>query len=152
MDRVKGWKTALAAGVAALTALWGWFGWLIIAWFACMALDVFTGMAAAAKKGEWSSKKAREGLWRKGGCVAAVAAAGILDLVVGLLLSGMPQGALPFDYTVFLCPLVVVWYLLTELGSIVENGGSMGAPVPIWLKRAVAALRDQVDGRVQVRK
>lgn len=144
-DAVKPVKAAIAAGVAALTALWGWFGWLVVGWILCMALDVFTGMAVGAKAGKWSSAVAREGLWHKAGCVAAVAASGMLDMVVALLLEELPKGALPFEYTVFLCPLAVVWYLLTEVGSVVENAGAMGAPIPGWLRRAVASLRDRVD-------
>lgn len=145
MERVTRFKAAISAALALLTAVWGWFGWLVIAWGACMALDLLTGMAAAAKAGEWTSSRAREGLWHKAGCIAAAAAAGLLDLVVGELLAGLPGGALPFEYTVFLCPLTTVWYLLTEVGSIVENAGAMGAPVPAWLQRAVKALRDKVD-------
>ncbi len=146
-EKIRLWKGAVSAGAAVLTTLWGWFGWLIIAWVVCMALDVFTGMAVAAKGGRWSSRAAREGLWHKVGCVAAVTVAGILDLVVGELLTVLPQGTLPFSYTVFLCPLVVMWYLLTEAGSIIENAGAMGAPIPDWLRRAVAALREQLDER-----
>lgn len=145
-DRVKAFKAALSAGVAALTTLWGWFGWLVVAWGACMALDVATGMAAGLKRGEWASEKAREGLFHKAGCVAAVAAAGVLDLVLRELMTALPEGGLPFSYTVFLCPVMVSWYLLTEIGSIIENAGIMGAPIPEWLKRAIAVLRDQVDG------
>ncbi|MFR1050762.1 MAG: phage holin family protein, partial [Lachnospirales bacterium] len=84
-------------------------------------------------------------LWHKAGCVAAVTISGILDLVVGQILTSLPTAALPFSYTVFLCPLVVIWYILTEVGSIVENAGAMGAPLPGWLKQAVAVLRDQVE-------
>ena len=144
-DGVKSLKGALTAAVAALTALWGWFGWLVAAWVVAMALDVATGMAAGARRGEWSSRIAGEGLWHKAGCMAAVAVAGILDLVIGVLLADLPGGTLPFGYTVFLCPLAVVWYLLTEAGSIMENAGEMGAPVPGWLKRAVGALREKVE-------
>lgn len=143
MDKVNGFKAWLSAVLGVLTALWGWFGWLVIAWIVCMALDVITGMAVGAKRGEWSSRVAREGLWHKAGSVAAVAIAGIMDLVLGHLLGSME--ALPFTYTVLLCPLVVVWYILTEAGSIVENAGKMGAPVPGWLKKAIAALRESVD-------
>lgn len=101
-----------------------------MAWVVCMAIDYLTGSAAACKAGKWSSALAREGLWHKAGCVAAVTISGILDLVVGHILGSVPEAALPFAYTVFLCPLVVVWYILTEVGSIVENAGAMGAPVP----------------------
>ena len=62
-----------------------------------------------------------------------------------MLLADLPGGSFPFSYTVFLCPLAVVWYLLTEAGSIMENAGEMGAPVPGWLKRAVGALREKVE-------
>ena len=144
-ERIKGVKAAVTAALAALTALWGWFGWLIVAWVVCMAIDYLTGSAAACKAGKWSSALAREGLWHKAGCVAAVTISGILDLVVGQILANLPGLALPFEYTVFLCPLVVVWYLLTEAGSIVENAGAMGAPVPAWLAKAIVALKDKVD-------
>ena len=143
--KINSLKGAVSAALAALTALWGWFGWLIVAWAVCMGRDVLTGMAAGAKRGDWSSAAAREGLWHKAGCVAAVTISGILDLVVGQILANLPTVELPFSYTVFLCPLVVIWYILTEVGSIVENAGAMGAPLPGWLKQAVAVLRDQVE-------
>ncbi len=146
MEKVNHFKAAVSAAMAVLTALWGWFGWLVLGWVACMLLDVFTGMALAAKTGSWSSAKAREGLWHKAGCLAAVAAAGLLDLGVGEL-TAAPGLELPFTYTVFLCPLVIIWYVFTEAGSVVENAGALGAPVPGWLKKAIAAFRDKVDGQ-----
>lgn len=142
---VKAFKAALSAVLGVLTTLWGWFGWLMVAWVLCMALDIATGMAAALREGKWASRVARDGLWHKAGCVAAVTAAGILDLVVGLLLQSLPAGALPFTYTVLLCPLTTVWYLLTEMGSILENAGAMGAPIPAWLRKAISALRDKLE-------
>ena len=144
MDNINHLKAAVSAAMALLTALWGWFGWLIIAWVICMCLDIITGMTAAAKEGAWSSQLAREGLLHKSGCIVVVIIAGTLDLVVGLLLSNMGD-VLPFNYTVLLCPLVVVWYILTEAGSIVENAGEMGAPIPSWLRKAIAILKDKVD-------
>ncbi len=146
MEKVNHFKAAISAAMAVLTALWGWFGWLVLGWVACMLLDVATGMALAAKTNAWSSARAREGLWHKAGCIAAVAAAGILDLVVGEL-TAAPGLELPFEYTVLLCPMVIMWYVLTEAGSIVENAGALGAPVPGWLKKAIAAFRDKVDGQ-----
>ena len=46
MDKVNAFKAALSALCAALTALWGWFGWLIFAWVVCMLIDYLTGSAA----------------------------------------------------------------------------------------------------------
>lgn len=141
-ERVRHFKGAVTALLGTLTALWGWFGWLALAWMGAMALDIATGMAAGAREGKWSSRTAREGLWHKAGCVAAVTAAGVLDLVMGVLLEQVGEEGLPFSYTVLLCPLTVGWYLLTEMGSILENVGRMGAPVPGWLKRMVAEMRE----------
>ena len=76
----------------------------------------------------------------------AVLVAAILDGVIGLILTNIPTLTLPFDYTVFLTVLVLVWYIMTELGSLVENAGALGAPVPAWLRKAIAALESTVDG------
>ena len=145
VENVTRFKAALAAVLAAMTALWGWFGWLVLAWVVCMAVDYFTGYGAAMKNGEWSSNIAREGLWHKAGCIFAVLVAGILDAVVGYLLGNIHGLALPFEYTVIICPLVVTWYLLMELGSILENVGKMGAPLPEFLKKMIAVLKATVD-------
>ena len=141
MEHINGFKAAVAAVVGCLTALWGWFGWVV-----CMLLDYATGTAAALRVGEWSSKVARDGLWHKLGAVVAVLVAAILDGVIGLILANIPALELPFRYEVFASVLVLVWYIMTELGSIVENVGALGAPVPAWLRKAIAALESTVDG------
>ena len=41
-------KAAVAAACGAFTAVFGWLGWLVLAWGACMALDWASGSAAAA--------------------------------------------------------------------------------------------------------
>ena len=134
MEHVNAFKAAIAALCAALTALWGWFGWVVVAWIGCMLIDYATGSAAALRAGEWSSKFARDGIWHKLGSVVAVIVAAIL-----------PGVELPFAYTVLLCPLVVIWYILTEVGSIIENAGALGTPIPAWLKKMIAALGASVD-------
>ena len=139
MEHINGIKGTIAAVLGCLTALWGWFGWLVVAWVVCMLLDYATGTAAALRV-------ARDGLWHKLGAVVAVLVAAILDGVIGLILANVPALTLPFDYTVFLTVLVLVWYIMTELGSIVENIGALGAPVPAWLRKAIAALESTVDG------
>ena len=145
MEHINGFKAAVAAVVGCLTALWGWFGWLVVAWVVCMLLDYGTGTAAALRAGEWSSKVARDGLWHKLGAVVAVLVAAILDGVIGLILANIPALELPFEYTVFVSVLVLVWYILTELGSIVENAGKLGAPIPGWLAKAIQVLGSSVD-------
>ena len=145
MNNVNEFKAALAAAVAMLTALWGWFGWLVVLFVGCMAVDYLTGSAAAMRRGEWSSASARDGIWHKAGSIVVVLVAGAADLLIGTILTHIPGVTLPFEYTVLLCPLVVVWYTLTELGSIVENAVALGAPCPKWLEKILAAVKDSVD-------
>ena len=60
MDRLTTIKAAACTAAAALTAFWGWTGWLAAAWFLAMLLDYATGSAAALRAGTWSSRAARE--------------------------------------------------------------------------------------------
>ena len=145
MDRLTTIKAAACTAAAALTAFWGWTGWLAAAWFLAMLLDYATGSAAALRAGTWSSRAAREGLWHKAGSVAGVLVAALLDFALRVLLGSVP--GLGIDYDVLLCPLVTAWYLLTELGSIAENAGALGAPMPQFLMRAIAALRAGISDR-----
>ena len=145
MENVTHAKAAVAAAVAVLTALWGWFGWLVVLFVGCMAVDYLTGSAAAMRRGEWSSASARDGIWHKCGSIIVVMVAGAADLLIGTMLGHLPGVVLPFEYTVLLCPLVTVWYTLTELGSIVENAVALGAPVPAWLIKMLDAAKDVVD-------
>ena len=145
LDSITAWKAALTAVLGALTALWGWLGWLVVGWVGCMLLDYITGSAAAAKAGAWSSQTARDGIWHKAGMIVVVLVAAGADMLLALVLERLPVVQLPAAFKGLLCPLVLVWYCLTELGSIVENAVAMGAPVPGWLTKLLKAGRDAVD-------
>lgn len=146
MENINAFKAAIASICAALTALWGWFGWLVILWIFCMVADYATGSAAALKQGKWSSSAAREGIWHKMGAVVVVVIAAVLDAVIRAIIVHFPIITLPFDYSILLCPLVVVWLILTELGSLAENAGALGAKIPGFLRKAIEALNDKVEG------
>lgn len=145
MEHVTAFKGGVSAILATLTALWGWFGWLALLWFGCLLLDFLTGSMAAASEGAWSSKEARRGIWHKLGSIVAVLVAGATDLLIGTIVANIPAVSLPFEYSVFLCPLVLVWYIITELGSIIENAAAMGAPVPEFLLKALQRTKDAAD-------
>ena len=145
MDTVETWKVAVIAVLGTLTGLWGWIGWLVIGWVICMAVDYITGSAAAAKEGEWSSAKAREGIWHKAGMIVVVLVAAGADLLIALLIANIPAVQLPFAYNGLVCPIVLVWYVVTELGSITENAVAMGAPVPGWMTKLLKVSKDAID-------
>lgn len=72
--------------------------------------------------------------------------AGGADLLVSLVLNNLPVLALPVQYPGLVCPVVLVWYIITELGSMAENAAVMGAPVPKWLTKLLAVSKDAVNG------
>ena len=144
-EKIDSVKAAAAACVGLLTGLWGWLGWLVVLWVFLMVLDYLTGTAAACKEGSWSSAHAREGIWHKAGMIVVVLVAAGADLLIEIVLLNLPVLALPIQYPGLVCPVVLVWYAVTELGSITENAVHMGAPVPPWLVRLLAAGKGMVD-------
>ena len=144
-NHINGIKMAVAAVTGALTGLWGWMGWLVLGWILCMALDYITGSAAAAKDGDWISAKAREGIWHKAGMIVVVIVAALADLLISMVLQHLPGISLPIEYSGMVCPIVLVWYITTELGSMAENAAEMGAPVPSWLIKLLAVGKTAVD-------
>lgn len=134
-------KAAVCAACGAFTAAFGWLGWLIAAWAACMALDWLSGSAAAASRGQWSSAAARAGIWHKAGMMVVVLVSALTDAVLGMAAANLPGLELPFDGVVL--PVVLVWYIFTELGSIAENAAAMGAPVPGCLVKILAEGKEK---------
>ena len=143
-DKATQIKAAIAAVLAFMTALWGWVGWAIVIWVVCIVLDYISGTAAARRNGEWSSEVARDGLWHKLGEIFAVLVAALCDIALGVILKTAPV-ELPIDFTTLITPIVLLWYIITELGSILENAGKLGAPLPKWLKKMLAQYKNTID-------
>lgn len=136
-------KAVVAAVCGAFTAAFGWLGWLVVAWAACMALDWVSGSAAAASRGAWSSAAARAGIWHKAGMVVVVLVCALTDAVLAVAVANLPGLGLEVNGVVL--PVVLVWYIFTELGSIVENAAAMGANVPEKLVKLLAAGKAAVE-------
>ena len=118
-------KCAITAGISAFTVAFGWLGWLVLGWVVCMVIDWITGSLAAARNGTWASARARDGIWHKVGMIIVVSVGGAADLVIGLVINNLPAVTLPFEYSVMICPVLILWYIFTELGSILENGNAI---------------------------
>lgn len=142
-------KAALAAVVAFLTALWGWTGWAIFIWLACIFLDYVAGSLAAKKDNNWSSAIAREGCWHKLGEIFAVCVAALCDIALTVIMKGTGID-IPIDVGPLVTPIVLLWYILTEIGSIIENCGKLGAPVPKWFSDYVEKQKDKIDKQNEI--
>jgi phage-related holin len=74
-------------------------------------------------------------------CVAAVS-----DCVMAVMCANVP---LQMEWPGVVLPLVLGWYILTELGSILENAVKMGANVPGWLVKLLKAGLDAVENQTE---
>lgn len=142
-ENVMAWKAAVAAFLTAMVTLIGWKGILILAWVALMMLDYLTGTCAAMKAGEWNSRTAREGAWHKAGAIIVIIVAAVADGIMLVICGNIPL--LNITWPGVLLPIIVAWYIITELGSILENAVKMGANPPAWLSRILAVSIKAVE-------
>lgn len=120
-----------------------------------MVVDYISGMLASKKESMdhpgdtaygWNSKKGARGIIKKIGYLCVIATAMVVDYIV-IAVAG--QAGIEISIKVFFGLLAAVWYLLNELLSITENAGRMGAPVPEWLTKYIAVLKNKVESRAE---
>ena len=141
-NKLEDFKAAVMAILAVLGSFLGWKGVMALVWVAVMGLDYLSGTAAACKEGKWSSCVARVGLWHKLGMILAVLVSAFADIGLEIACDHIPIG---LAWPGVILPLVLAWYILTELGSILENAVRLGAKVPKWLTKFLAAFEHLVD-------
>ncbi|MCI8506062.1 MAG: phage holin family protein [Lachnospiraceae bacterium] len=116
-----------------------------------MVVDYGTGMLASKKEAlehpedpslGWNSKKGAKGIIKKVGYLCVIAVAMVADYVIVNVADTMGY---KMPVTAIFGLMVAVWYLLNEMLSIIENAGRMGAPVPEWLAKYIAVLKNKVD-------
>lgn len=107
--------------------LFGGFDALLGAFMMILIIDTCTGMLKAWLKGEYSSKKFREGFVKKIGYMIAIILAVQIDKLIGN--AGTSRTALLFAFSA------------NESASIIENLGLMGVPIPDFLSESIACLK-----------
>ena len=146
-------QAVTAAIIAWLSARLGILLPVLCVLLTAMVLDYITGMLASKREAlehpddpayGWSSRRGAEGIIKKVGYLCIIAAAMIIDYII---LSVSAQAGIKVTLKAFFGLLVAVWYILNELLSIIENAGRMGAPVPDWLAKYVAVLKNKIDAQ-----
>lgn len=138
-------KASMVTVLAAVGTFLGWRVIMLLAWVALMALDYLSGTLAARHNGTWQSSMAREGIFHKAGMILIVVVSMIADFVIAMACENLPHDVVNFHWPIVIFPLVTMWYIITEIGSIIENAMEMGAKVPAWLPKLLNATLKVVD-------
>ena len=138
-DNLVAAKAALMAFFGALFAFLGWRMILLLVLVFLMCVDYASGTMAAGQNGTWKSQRAKQGIGHKVGIVFVILAVGVADFVIMVICDCLPDDVLPFSWPMPIFPMITTWYILTELGSIIENAIEMGANVPEWLPKILNA-------------
>lgn len=139
MEIIKG---VIAGAIAALLAYFRVLCVPMIVLILAMILDYVTGITSAAFRGELSSAKGVRGIVKKVLYLAIVAVGMMADYIITLTAE---QFGRDWSGSYWMALLVIVWLIINEAISILENLGEMGLPIPEWLTRLLAKLKDKAD-------
>lgn len=116
-----------------------------------MLVDYVSGMLAAKKealehpndnKYGWSSKKGVIGIYKKVGYIITVLVAISTDYVIFKMVDEI---GLEYNTNTLFGLMVLVWFVLNELLSILENAERMGVQLPFFLVSALSNIRKNIE-------
>lgn len=122
-------KMGVAGGGAIAAHLYGGWNWTLTALVLFVVIDFVTGMIAAGIEGKLKSKISFVGAAKKVAIFLVITVAHLVDTLIG-------DGNMVRD-------AAILFYIVNELLSLVENFGRIGLPVPRVLTNAVEILKQK---------
>ena len=135
-------KAAISAAVGAVCAYLGELAVPVIVLSCVMIVDYCSGLAKAWVTGSISSRTGVVGILKKVGYLAVVATGMAVDWIVKYGITAM-GAKIDIDF-IFALP-VIIWLVINECISILENVAECGAPVPEFLMKAIGKIKDKVE-------
>lgn len=109
-----------------------------------MIVDYISGMSKAYINGEWSSKVGFQGIVKKVGYMGVVIVAAVMDWVI---YSGLKGVGVDIKMSYYLGLIVVIWLLINECISVLENLGEIGVPLPTFLIKGIKKLQKNIEDK-----
>lgn len=138
-------KAAVAAAIGALVAYGVQLFIPCIVLVVVMLLDYITGMVKAWEAGELSSKVGIKGILKKLGYLVIVSVACVVDWCVRY---GVESVGMEWKFEFLFASIVLLWLVINELISILENVSAIGAPVPAFLTKIIGKLKTNTENKV----
>lgn len=111
-----------------------------------MLADYGTGMVKAWNAGTLCSRTGIRGILKKVGYLVIVAVAMGADY---LLRYGLDQVGVHINTEFLIAAIVIVWLIINELISILENVAAIGAPVPEFLLKLIRKLKTATEKQAE---
>ena len=111
-------KTVITGVIATLTALWGWFGWLVIVWVCLMWQIGWLDPPWPARRGAGPAQSSGR-LGVRARFIVIVCVALVADWLISAMMANLPGVTLPFDYTVLIghCDRLVHYWRIGQSGG-----------------------------------
>lgn len=136
------WKGLIALVSAAVAAYFRVLMAPLLVLIVVMILDYISGISAAWEKRELSSRVGIVGIVKKVCYLLIVAVGIVIDYLISML--GSQFGVVVVNVH-FVGLLVIIWLIVNELISILENTDEMGLPVPPFVKAILARLKKHTE-------
>ena len=111
-----------------------------------MFVDYITGILSAYIHAELSSRKGIVGILKKVSYFSLVCVGMAIDYI---LYSALSQIGIQSEATMFFGLIVIVWLIINELISILENLSKMEVPIPKFLTSVISRLKTTVEDKTE---
>ena len=139
MDKL---KALISAAVAGLIAYIGVILVPLALLFVMMIVDYISGISAAYITGALSSRAGIKGIIKKVGYFGIVIVAAVIDWVI---YSGLEVIGIDIRMSYYFGLIVVIWLIINESVSILENLDKIGVPLPPFMMTIVKKLKSHLE-------
>ena len=146
---MKNENSVMAILAAAVGALCSYAAALVVPLAVLLAVmlgDYVSGMAKAWSAGTLCSRTGVKGIVKKVGYLMVVGAAGAADWLIRY---GLTQAGIEVQFSFLIAAMVIIWLIVNELISILENVAALGGPVPGFLQKLLGRLKDTVEKKAE---
>lgn len=145
----KTWHSVIALAIGGISAYMRLMFVPLAILIVVMIIDYMSGMIKAWGNDELSSKVGLKGIVKKLCYLMLVCVAGVVDW---LLWIGLRQVGITLDFGFCFGLIVVIWLIINELISILENLEALKVPMPSFLRSLVGHLKQTVETKTDTKE
>lgn len=147
--KYKTWHSVIALAIGGISAYMRLIFIPLVVLAAVMIIDYMSGMLKAWGNDELSSKVGLKGIAKKLCYLMLVCVAGVVDW---LIFSGLKQVGISLNFGFCFGLIVVIWLIINELISILENLEALKVPMPSFLRSLVGHLKQTVEAKTKTKE